>query len=40
MVMTFGGGVVSVVDEILVIFLLYKTYGVGLFSFRLNPDSG
>jgi hypothetical protein len=39
MVMMFvgGGGVVLVLDGILVLFLPYKTYGAGVFRSRPNP---
>jgi hypothetical protein len=40
MVMMFVGGVASVLDEIPVIFLTYKTYRAGVFSFCSNPNSG
>jgi hypothetical protein len=39
MVMMFGGGVVSVVNGILILFLPWRTYGVGVFGSRPNPDS-
>ena len=42
MVMMFVGGVASVVDGILVLFLPYKTYGygAGVFCSRPNLDRG
>ncbi len=40
MAMMFVGVVVSVLDRILVLFLLYKFYGVGFFCSRPNPYRG
>ncbi len=40
MVMMFVGGVVLVLDGIPILFLMYKTYGAGVFCFCPNPNSG
>jgi hypothetical protein len=39
MVMMFVGGVVLLFDGILVLFLLWEIYGVGVFRSRPNPYS-
>jgi hypothetical protein len=40
MVMMFVGGVVLMLDRILILFLLLKIYGVVVFRSRPNPYSG
>jgi len=40
MVMMFVGGVVLMLDRILVLFLLKNSYGAGVFSSRPNSDRG
>ena len=40
MMFVFVGGVVLMFDGLLVLFLLYKIYGVGVFRSRPNPNKG